>query len=72
MEVRAGKTGARSRTAGELSSDLATGCESLGALAAEWRVRGFDARDVSACERTVAGIQRLLVEVRLTQARPVR
>jgi hypothetical protein len=55
----------RPRSAAELSADIAAGCTSLGALAAEWNMRRLEPHDLSTCERTIAGIQRLLVEMRL-------
>jgi hypothetical protein len=62
--------GLRMRSAAELSGDLLAGCASLGLLAADWSTRQFQPRDLATCERTIAGIQRLLVELRIAQLRP--
>lgn len=69
--LRARNAGLRMRSAAELSADLSAGCASLGVLAAEWNARRLEPSDLSTCERTVVGIQRLLVEMRLaTRATP--
>jgi hypothetical protein len=52
----------------ELHADLAAGCESLGNLGGAWRAAGFvpDA-DLTAVDRTVVGLQRLLIDLRLAR-----
>lgn len=67
-DLRIRNAGLRQRSVAELHADLASGCESLGTLGAEWRASGFvpDA-DLAAVDRTIAGLHRLLVDLRVAR-----
>jgi hypothetical protein len=66
--LRAINAGLRARSVAELHADLTSGCESLGALGAEWRASGFvPDGDLGAVDRTIAGLQRLLVDLRVAR-----
>jgi hypothetical protein len=67
-DLRVMNAGARSRSVAELHADLTSGCESLGALGAEWRSNGFvPEHDLAAVDWTIAGLQRLLVDLRVAR-----
>jgi hypothetical protein len=66
VDLRLINAGIRSRSVAELHADLASGCESLGALGAEWRSVGFvPEHDLAAVDRTIAGLPRLLIDLRV-------
>jgi hypothetical protein len=66
--LRLRNAGLRQRRVAELHADLAAGCESLGNLGAEWRAAGFvPEADLTAVDRTVVGIQRLLIDLRVAR-----
>ena len=67
-DIRTRNAGLRLRSIAELHADLTSGCESLGTLGGEWRATGFvpDA-DLAAVDRTIAGLQRLLIDLRVAR-----
>jgi hypothetical protein len=68
VDPRSIKAGIRCRSVAELHADLTTGCESLGALGAEWRSSGFvPDQDLVAVDRTIAGLQRLMIDLRIAR-----
>jgi len=67
-DLRARNAGLRQRSVAELNADLTAGCESLGHLGAKWWASGFiPDTDLAAVDRTVAGLQRLLVDLRVAR-----
>jgi hypothetical protein len=71
-DLRIVNAGLRVRSVAELHSDLANGCESLGALGSEWRSSGFvPDQDLAAVDRTIAGLQRLMVDLRIARRKPI-
>jgi hypothetical protein len=67
-DLRIINAGLRIRSVAELHADLTSGCESLGALGAEWRSAGFVPDvDLVAVDRTIAGLQRLMVDLRIAR-----
>jgi len=71
LAIRTHNAGLRVRSVAELHADLIAGCQSLGELGAEWKATGFvrDA-DLSAVDRTIVGLQRLLVDLRVAHGDP--
>jgi len=71
LDIRTLNASLRVRSVAELHADLTAGCQSLGELGAEWKATGFvrDA-DLSAVDRTIAGLQRLLVDLRVARGGP--
>jgi hypothetical protein len=68
LSFRAINTGVRSRSVDELHADLASGCESLGHLSAEWRAAGcVPEHDLVAVSRTIGGLHRLLIDLRVAR-----
>jgi hypothetical protein len=68
VDLRTANAGIRYRSLAELHADLTTGCESLGALGAEWRSSSFvPEQDLAAVDRTIAGLQRLMVDLRVAR-----
>lgn len=68
LDLRSNNVGLRFRSIAELYADLTSGCESLGALGAEWRASGFvPEHDLAAVDRTLCGLQRLMVDLRIAR-----
>lgn len=68
VDIRTHNAGLRTRTVDELRADLTAGCESLGNLSAEWRANGLIRdHDIATVDRTCAGLQRLLVDLRVAR-----
>lgn len=64
-------SGRRTRSRAELRADLMAGCQSLGELAAEWHATGYvPDTDLAAIDRTIAGLQQVLVALRAEEESP--
>jgi hypothetical protein len=68
VDLHSINAGVRCRSVAELHADLASGCESLGALGSEWRATGVvTVHDLAAVDRTLFGLHRLLIDLRVAR-----
>ena len=61
----------RVRSRAELRADLMAGCRSLGELADEWGATSYiPEKDLAAIDRTIVGLQQILVGLRASEEPP--